>query len=244
MTTALRSSSSSESDVAAALYRDKHSGYFEAPRRDLLEMVADRRGLRVLELGAGSGATLRAAKAGGVASFTVGIDIVEPDPAPHDEPAVDQFHVCNFESTDLGLAPESFDLILCADVLEHLIDPWATVKRLHGLLSPGGALLSSIPNARNFRSLRQIILRGDFRYEEAGLLDRSHLRFFCRKNICHLFEDAGLEVVQMAENMGGYGAFHRSLDRLTLGLLHEFFVFQYRTLARKPQRAPVATTAI
>lgn len=221
-------------DAAAGLYTDKERGYFTAARLDLLEMLPQGGGLRLLELGAGDGATLRAAKALSLAAFTVGIDIVEPPAPPAGEPAVDRFLCGNIETLELDLAPGSFDAVLCADVLEHLIDPWRVVARLAGLLRPGGLFLSSIPNIRNHRALRPIVLGGDFRYAEAGLLDRSHLRFFCRANIRELFAGAGLVVEAMEENMGGYGLRHRLLDRLTLGRLHEFFVFQYRTRARKP----------
>jgi SAM-dependent methyltransferase len=221
-------------DAASALYAGKERGYFTAARVDLLEMLPPGGGLRLLELGAGNGATLRAAKALGLAAYTVGIDLVEPPAPPAGEPGVDRFLHGNVEAMELDLIPGSLDAVLCADVLEHLVDPWRVVARLAGLLRPGGVFLSSIPNIRNHRALRAIVLDGDFRYAEAGLLDRSHLRFFCRANIRGLFEGAGLVVEAMEENMGGYGLRHRLLDRLTLGRLHDFFIFQYRTRARKP----------
>jgi SAM-dependent methyltransferase len=221
----------------ADLYRHKEQGYFTVARRDLLEMLppppadADGRGLRLLELGAGSGATLLAAKALGLAAYTVGIDIVEPPEAPG--PEIDRFLCGNIETLELDL-PRDFDAVLCADVLEHLVEPWRVVARLAGHLRSGGVFLSSIPNSRNHRMLRKIVLQGDFGYEDAGLFDRSHLRFFCRKNIRALFEGAGLVVEAMETNMGAYGLRHKALDLLTFGRLHDFFVFQYRTRARKP----------
>jgi SAM-dependent methyltransferase len=203
----------------------------------------------VLELGAGRGATLREAKRLGLAAYTVGIDLVEPTPAgASDDPcAPDRFLCGNVEDPGAGLAETlveaSFDAVVCADVLEHLVDPWSTVRTLARFLKPGGLFLSSIPNVRNHRLLRPILLHGDFRYEEAGLSDRTHLRFFCRKNVRDLFEGAGLVIDEIAENMGGYGRHHRLLDRLTLGLLHEFFVFQYRTKARRPPAAERGASA-
>jgi SAM-dependent methyltransferase len=134
---------------------------------------------------------------------------------------------------DLQVFEESFDAVICADVLEHLRDPWASVRRLARLLKPNGLLLSSIPNFRNHRALRSIVLQGDFQYADAGLLDRTHLRFFCRANARDLFEQAGLVVETVEENMGAYGLRHRLLDSLTFGLLHDFFVFQFRISARK-----------
>jgi SAM-dependent methyltransferase len=244
-------------DAAAALYRDKQRGYFNYPRLDLLEMLPAGRGLRLLELGAGDGATLRAAKARGIASYAVGIDIVDPadggsaggagqiDRADRVDGVdradridrIDRFIVGNVEAMDLDLPLDHFDAVLCADVLEHLIDPWEVVRRLARHLRPGGVFLSSIPNLRNHRALAQIVLRGDFHYAEAGLLDRSHLRFFCRRNIRELFVQAGLVVEAMETNMGGYGLRHRAINLLTAGLLRDFFVLQYRTRARKPGAA-------
>jgi SAM-dependent methyltransferase len=249
-------------DAAAALYRDKQRGYFNYPRLDMLEMLPAGAGLRLLELGAGDGATLREAKARGIAAYAVGIDIIDPaargsvgasESGPGGDaadaagrtvadglPQVDRFVVGNVEAMDLDLPLDHFDAVLCADVLEHLIDPWEAVRRLARHLRPGGLFLSSIPNVRNHRALAQILLRGDFHYAEAGLLDRSHLRFFCRQNIRELFVQAGLVVEAMETNMGAYGLRHKAINVLTAGLLRDFFVLQYRTRARKPPWTPAA----
>jgi len=221
-------------DRAAELYADKEKGYFHAARLDLLQMLPRGRNLALLEVGAGYGATLRAAKELGIAAYTVGIDLVPPSSTGEGEPEIDRFFCGNIETLELDLPPAHFDAVIAADVLEHLVDPWRTVRTLAGLLKPGGVFLSSIPNVRNHRLLRAIVIDGDFRYADAGLLDRTHLRYFCRKNIREMFERAGLTVEAMETNMGGYGLRHKALDRLTFGLLHDFFVFQFRTRARKP----------
>lgn len=218
-------------DAAADLYKDKEGGYFRAARLDLLRLLPPGGSLRLLELGAGDGATLRAAREMGLASYTVGVELMAPAGGA---PGVDRFLQGNVETMELDLPAGSFDAVLCADVLEHLVDPWRVVARMAGLLRPGGVFLSSIPNVRNHRVLRPLVLRGDFRYQPAGLMDRSHLRFFCRRNIREMFEGAGLTVEVMEENMGGYGLKHRLVDRLTFGALHDLFVFQFLTRARKP----------
>lgn len=218
-------------DAAAELYKEKEGGYFRAARLDLLRLLPPGGGLRLLELGAGDGATLRAAKEMGLASYTVGVELVAPAGGA---PGVGRFLQGNVEAMELDLPAGGFDAVLCADVLEHLVDPWRVVSRMADLLRPGGVLLSSIPNVRNYRVLRPLVLRGDFRYQPAGLMDRSHLRFFCRRNIREMFEGAGLKVEAMEENMGGYGLKHRLVDRLSFGLLHDLFVFQFLTRARKP----------
>lgn len=218
---------------AAGLYGQKEEGYFRAARLDLLDMLPPGGGLRLLEVGAGNGATLRAAKARGLAAYTVGIDIAREAATGDDGSGIDRFLHGDIETLELDFPVDFFDAVLCADVLEHLIGPWGVVRRLARHLRPGGLFLSSIPNVRNHRALRAIVLDGDFRYEAAGLLDRSHLRFFCRKNVRELFEQAGLVVEAIEENMGGYGLRHKAFDCATFGLLHDLFVFQFRTKARR-----------
>jgi len=219
---------------AAGLYAQKDDGYFRAARLDLLGMLPAGGGLRLLEVGAAGGATLHAAKALGLATYTVGIDLARDVAVSDDGFGADLFLRGDIETLELDLPPDSFDAVLCADVLEHLFDPWRAVKRLAHHLRPGGLFLSSIPNIRNHRALRAVVCEGDFRYESAGLLDRSHLRFFCRKNVHELFEQAGLAIEAIEENMGAYGLRHKALDHATFRLFHDFFVFQFLTRARKP----------
>lgn len=220
-------------DATAALYAQKDSRYFGTARRDLLDMLPVGGGLKLLELGAGDGATLRAAKALGLAAEVVGIDLVAAAPSAPGEPEIDQFFQGNIEQMEIDLPGDHFDAVLCADVLEHLVDPWRVVERLAHHLKRGGLFLASLPNIRNHRALAPIVLKGNFRYENAGLLDRSHLRFFCRENARELFLGAGLEIEAVEENMGAYGLRHRALDAVTFRLLHDFFVFQFRLRAKK-----------
>ena len=93
---------------------------------------------------------------------------------------------------DTMIPAGSLDCVLCLDILEHLVDPWLAVKRLSPLLAPGGRLIISIPNVRNFKFIRKLLIGGDFRYRDAGLLDRTHLRFFTRETACELATCGGL----------------------------------------------------
>lgn len=77
----------------------------------------------------------------------------------------------------LGLEAGSFDLILLSHVLEHLAEPHQLLSRVSSLLSPGGLILIALPNICHWRTRLQIS-RGSFQYQDSGILDRSHLRFF------------------------------------------------------------------
>jgi 2-polyprenyl-3-methyl-5-hydroxy-6-metoxy-1,4-benzoquinol methylase len=87
------------------------------------------------------------------------------------------------------------DVIICADVLEHLRDPWAVLAWLRTLLAPGGRAVISVPNIAHWTA-RRALLRGRFDYTDFGLLDRTHLRFFTRASAAELARHAGFAVRQ------------------------------------------------
>jgi O-antigen biosynthesis protein len=88
---------------------------------------------------------------------------------------------------------ERFDVILFADVLEHLSDPAEVLRRVRPFVAEEGAIVASIPNIAHI-SVRLALLGGEFRYRELGLLDDTHLRFFTRESIVDLFESSGFVV--------------------------------------------------
>jgi len=87
-----------------------------------------------------------------------------------------------------------YDVIVFADVLEHLRDPATVLRALAGYLAPGGRVLASIPNVAHW-SIRWRLLVGRWEYQERGILDRTHLRFFTRRSALRLFQQAGLAVI-------------------------------------------------
>lgn len=94
---------------------------------------------------------------------------------------------------DAHVVGQSVDVIVLADVLEHMIDPWRALQQLRELLKPGGIVLASIPNIRNWNVVDQLV-RGDFEYAESGILDITHLRFFTLRGIRRLFEETGYRI--------------------------------------------------
>ena len=103
------------------------------------------------------------------------------------------------DAASRALAGRTFDLVLFADVLEHLVDPLATLQRYVPMLEDGGHVIVSLPNVAAW-PVRLGLLAGAFRYEESGLLDRTHLRFFTRETAIELVENAGLEVLHVEQN--------------------------------------------
>jgi methionine biosynthesis protein MetW len=88
----------------------------------------------------------------------------------------------------------SFDIVVFADVLEHLPNPAQLVSLARQALKPGGSVLVSVPNAAHFYT-RLDLLRGVFRYEDCGIMDATHLRWFTRDSIKRFFERLNFEVI-------------------------------------------------
>ena len=105
----------------------------------------------------------------------------------------------NLDFDENGLHPASMDVIVAADVLEHLMNPWQTLQRLRPLLAPGGALYVSLPNIRNL-SILMGLARGEWRYQGHGILDITHLRFFTRAQAIEMLGDTGWRVDELLFN--------------------------------------------
>lgn len=91
----------------------------------------------------------------------------------------------------------SFDVVVYADVLEHLADPAAALRETRRLLAPGGYVVASLPNVAH-ADVRLLLLSGQFPYQRTGLLDSTHIRFFTRHTIPSLFTGSGYWVADMA----------------------------------------------
>jgi len=149
-----------------------------------------RHGDNVLEVGCSSGAlTGRIAAMG---CRVTGIE-VRPEAAAKARKFVEQVLVGDVATMPLPLPPSSFDAILLIDVLEHLGDPTGALRRLFPLLREGGRIVVAIPNVAHW-SVRLRLLVGRFDYEDSGILDRTHLRFYTRETARAMLEEAGLDI--------------------------------------------------
>ncbi len=211
------------------------TGYFDHPRPEILPHLPVRCA-RVLDLGCGAGATMRMLREGREIAWAGGVEL-DPAAAERAAPAFDRL----WRSDLAGLAleaeipPASLDLVLCLDVLEHLAWPWEVVRRVSPLLAPGGRLLLSVPNIRNWKFVWRLLARGDFRYTEAGLLDRTHLRFFTRDTAVELACAGGLGLVHAGSaTRYGPGDLRRWLIALSAGRLEGLIAKQILVVAEAP----------
>lgn len=176
-------------------------------------------GTRVLDVGCASGYLGAALVERGCA--VVGIDNDE-QALQRAAPAYEQVACFDLEMVDDLPWPEaSFDVVLAADVLEHLRDPARTLGFLRRYLRPGGRLIVSLPNVAHV-TVRLSLLCGRFAYTETGLLDRTHIRFFTFRSALDLVEEAGFtshRVLGSSNRFGGVLNAHDAVRSLLGGLL-------------------------
>lgn len=221
--------------------RYQDGGYYSSPRAELAAHVPQD-AKRILDIGCGAGAFGRSLKQRG-AEEVIGIEI-EERPCALAKDVLDEALCGDIERMELPFEPGHFDCVTFGDVLEHLVEPDKVLRRIAPLLAPEGLLIASIPNAR-FCQVVQMLAEGRWKYDDAGILDRTHLRFFTAIEMQLLFEEAGFEVIKMQPlsmlrpdqlPRNADGGF--TLGRLTIGPLddaeyQDFLVYQYLVVARK-----------
>jgi SAM-dependent methyltransferase len=196
---------------------------------------------RVLDIGCGQGKAIGWLKDRKSCRWAAGIELDE-SAAEQARSKLDLVVVGDVESIHLPFEPESFDAVLCLDVLEHMRDPWRLMGRIVAQLKPGGLFLASIPNVRNIHVLLPLVVMGRWQYEDEGILDSSHLRFFTRESVVDLIESSGLQIERMFGSGIQRGSKAHIANLLTLGVLRAFLEVQYVVLARKPGMASQGKT--
>ncbi|TRX37853.1 class I SAM-dependent methyltransferase [Flavobacterium sp. ZT3R18] len=206
-------------------YLDKNNDYFSIVRKDIISFIGNEKDLNVLEIGAGTGETLLELKKRGVANRISGFDIVDINP---NKEKFDCFIIGNIENQLSPFDKKEFDVIILADVLEHLIDPEKTIQKLIPCLRKGGSFYISLPNIRNIKALSQIFLKGSFEYADSGIFDRTHLRFYCKKDMIQLVSSFDeLEIVKVESNLKHTSSMKTILNKLTFGVFEQFLSLQY-----------------
>jgi 2-polyprenyl-3-methyl-5-hydroxy-6-metoxy-1,4-benzoquinol methylase len=138
----------------------------------------------------------------------------------------------------IDLLPKNyFDVIFFNDVLEHLIDPLSVISEIKDKLKPEGLIVASVPNFRYITNLSEILIFRDFKYQESGIMDSSHLRFFTKKSIIRMFHEGGYSlktikgIVQTKSVTGLVLA--TSINLISLGYHKDIFYKQFVIIASR-----------
>ncbi|ACX51426.1 glycosyl transferase family 2 [Ammonifex degensii KC4] len=170
-------------------------GYYHKTRPEILARIPHWARM-VLDVGCGAGMLGKALKERNPEVVVHGVEIL-PQVAAKAEQVLDKVIVGNIEKLSLEPPPGGFDVIVLADVLEHLTDPWKVVEKLVFLLSRRGLMVVSLPNLRNFTEIKSIF-DGSWQYGSEGIFDQDHLRFFTAATARKMLEEAGLKVCETA----------------------------------------------
>lgn len=166
--------------------------YYELDRAELYAFAATGRlrlSGRALNVGCGAGRDADHLRGLG-ASVLHGIEPVQP---AADAARRRYDHVFPGPVEDWHWDGQPYELVVFADVLEHVVDPGALLHRARSWLSPSGYLLISVPNIRHVSVLYNLAICGQWEYTEHGIMDRTHLRFFTSRSIIRLLCSAGYE---------------------------------------------------
>jgi 2-polyprenyl-3-methyl-5-hydroxy-6-metoxy-1,4-benzoquinol methylase len=206
-------------------------------RRDLLKYIQEN-GCRVLDVGCGIGINGKYLKENGIASYVVGIEI-DDSMAEVARDTVDEIIVADLNRKaieELGLNV-NFDYILLGDILEHLLDPWSILKDLSNKLNKKGTIIISLPNIQHIETFLQIYVNGAWPFNNRGIFDRTHVRFFTYSNIIDLIDDAGLHVIKCEKKFRYRDAigsnFPFKSEKILTRFFPKLFTFQYIFVCRK-----------
>jgi len=209
----------------------KEDGYYGHKRTDILEHIPkDAR--RVLDVGCGSGVFGDALKKERGPSVEVAGIEIDADAARKAASKLDKVIAGDVEKIALPFPKGYFDVIIYGDILEHLMDPWGLLKKYKDILKTGGHVIASIPNIAHYKILNGLRNK-EWRYEKAGLLDETHLRFFTINSIKRMFTEAGYRIVSIS-NIVRASKTRKRLNKLLLNRIIDSITEQYIVVAQKP----------
>ncbi len=206
-------------------YDDKASP--DSSHGKIVQMVGERSPRRVLDLGCGQGWVAGRLRASG--HWVTGLDIEE---SPDIRDRVDEFLRVDLEDGLPEGLGNKFDVVLGADVFEHVRHPRKLLAELHHVLDPNGSIVASVPNVSHLYA-RVRFASGWFDYDRLGILDVAHLRFFTRRSFVAMAEEAGYRVVHTACT----GVPFEVADRGEMGMSESPIIRGIKTLERAGVRA-------
>lgn len=211
-------------------YQNKKGKYYINQRTEMLEFFPPN-SKTVLDVGCGQGSFAKQIK-DLYHTETWGIEYMETH-AKEAGKVLDKVFIGECERFLEDLPDNYFDAIYFNDVLEHLFDPYDVLEKMKQKLTVKGRIISSLPNIRYHSALKMLVLNRDWKYEDSGVMDHTHVRFFTKKSIERMYKNLGFKILQHK----GINK-TRSLKPLLYNLLllfsaSDIFYVQYATVVEK-----------
>lgn len=166
------------------------NNYFDGDRPDLIQFI-NQDARTILEIGGGYGGFSK--------NFAIDAEyyLVDPVTSRIQTPMPENFTLFSstYDQVESKIPDGYFDMVICNDVLEHMVQHMDFLIQVKSKLKPtSGRLLISVPNVFQIKTLANLIVRRDWLYEESGLFDKTHVVFFTRKSIARLVANSGYEI--------------------------------------------------
>lgn len=199
----------------------KPPGYYNCTRREILNFIPTEC-KKILDVGCGEGSLGSLLKNKRNAEVW-GVEISE-SAAQKATDKIDKVIIADFEKNNAELPEKYFDCIIFNDVLEHFLYPWIVLRNSRSFLKESGYFIGSIPNVRCFPNIKNLLFRKEWSYEDSGILDKTHVRFFTKKSAKTMLELCGYQVVK---TIGIYPYLSFKFELLNLILLNSIKDMRY-----------------
>jgi 2-polyprenyl-3-methyl-5-hydroxy-6-metoxy-1,4-benzoquinol methylase len=185
----------------------------------------------ILDIGTGKGNFLRLVKEQ-IGCETWGVEMVT-EMSDIAKKHADTVIVGKVEDIIDQIPDDYFDCITFNDVLEHTNEPWKILQMVKPKLSKNGIIIASIPNVRHFTLINELLIKGNWEYKDYGILDATHIRFFTKKSIKQMFENAGYTVTSEFGINKIISWKFRVFNALTMGFFSDTKYLQFVCVAQK-----------
>ncbi len=174
--------------IVKGAFVHRFGNVFEADRADLFHLIPEE-STNLLDIGCASGNFGKRLKEIRGKIKITGVEL-SSELSKKTEDIYDKIITGDIEKLEIK---EKFDTIICADILEHLYNPWGVVKKCYNILENQGVLIGSIPNIGHWSNIFDLI-NGKFEYLPFGNLCVGHIRFFTENGIRELFEESNFKI--------------------------------------------------
>ena len=217
-------------DVIEEMYLTKNTDYFSLERQMFKNSVQDVN-LKILDIGCGTG-VLGSFFKKNQNCYVAGVEINQTAY----ELALQNLDTVvkgNFETLDLPFENNYFDIVIMGDVLEHLVDPVRSINKILPLINYQGKILITVPNVRNWRVVKSLVFNDNWQYEDWGILDYTHMRFFTKKSLQSLLLKQNIEIIKIERVIQNPSKSY-IFNKLTFGVFEGFLASHIFLTIKKP----------